>query len=506
MSEVAHTRRGRLAGEAGRRGLVFRGIPYAEPPVGARRFAAPEPVKPWEGERPARRFGSSAPQGGPQNALVRRVLGAASGQQSEDCLYLNVWTPALDRARRPVLVFLHGGAFLIGSGSTPLYSGSRLSSRGDVVVVTVNYRLGALGSLALRELVPGGAAAPANLALRDQIAALGWVRENIEAFGGDPDCVTVFGESAGAMSVGALLAAPAARGLFRRAILESGASSNVSSPAQAKRVAEQFLTGLGRAGESLEALRRAPLEDLLRAQAETARTLPPDLALAFQPSVDGDLLPEPPLAAIARGATRGLALLVGTNRDEWKLFMLGDLLARRMDEAALRRRFARVLGDAQTERGLAAYARAPESRAPDAPRERWSSFQSDRFFVVPAARLLELHARNGGETYAYRFDWAPPFLGSRLGACHGIELPFVFGTMLEPWLRPALGAAPGARKLAHRVQEAWVAFARTGHPGHSRLPYWPAYDTEKRQAMHLERRSAVRPDYGRGALAFFAPG
>src|SRR5262249_50798119 len=265
VSAVAHTRRGRLRGELRRRGLVFRGIPYAEPPVGARRFAAPEPVKPWDGERPATRFGASAPQAGAQNVLVRRFVGASAGQ-SEDCLYLNVWTPALDRARRPVLVFLHGGAFLIGSGSTALYSGSQLSSRGDVVVVTLNYRLGALGALALRELVPGGGGAQENLGLRGQLAALRWVAENIQAAGGDPDCVTLFGESAGAMSAGALLAVPAARGLFRRAILQSGASSNVSTAAQARRVTEHFLGRLGATGESLEALRRAPLAALLRAQ------------------------------------------------------------------------------------------------------------------------------------------------------------------------------------------------------------------------------------------------
>ena len=147
----------------------------------------------------------------------------------------------------------------------------------------------------------------------------------------------------------------------------------------------------------------------------------------------------------------------------------------------------------------------PEARDPNSPHERWSAFQSDRIFHAPAARLLDLHAVHARESYAYRFDWAPPLLGGRLGACHGIELPFVFGAVLEPWLAPWVGVAPGARKLAHRVQEAWVAFARTGHPGHARLPYWPSYDTEKRQAMQLDRRCAVRPDYGRDALAFFSP-
>jgi para-nitrobenzyl esterase len=506
VSDVAHARSGRLQGARSRGGLVFRGIPYAAPPVGALRFRAPQPVVAWRDVRDATHFGASAPQTGAMNWLVRQVVGAATGRQSENCLSLNVWTPALDGGRRAVLVFVHGGAFVLGSGSTPLYSGSRLSARGDVVVVTLNYRLGALGSLALRDALADGADADTNLGLRDQLAALEWVQANIASFGGDPECVTVFGESAGAMSVGALLGSPRARGLFRRAILQSGAAHNVSSPTQARRVAEEFLARLGPAGASLAALRQAPLQEILRAQGETSAALALELGgLAFQPTVDGDVLPEAPLAALERGAGAHVAVLAGTNADEWKLFMLGDLRARAMDEESLRRRFARSLGEAHVERAWQAYARAPLSRAPDAPRERWSAFQSDRIFHWPAARLLDLHATHSRETYAYRFDWAPPFNRARIGACHGIELPFVFGAILEPWVRPLAGAASGSRKLAHRVQEAWLAFAKTGHPGHSGLPYWPPYDTEKRQAMRLGRRCNAILDYGRDAVRFWQP-
>ena len=240
MSESVLTPSGRLSGTRRRGRVVFRGIPYAQPPVGALRFRAPLPVKPWSGEREAVRFGPSAPQVGAENPLVRRFVGSPAGQ-SEDCLYLNVWTPALDARRRPVLVFIHGGAFLMGSGASALYDGSRLAARGDAVVVTLNYRLGALGSLALRDVLPGGELVDSNLGLRDQTAALAWVRESIAAFGGDPENVTVFGESAGVMSIGALLGAPEARRLFRRAILQSGAAHNVSSHTYARRVAELFL-------------------------------------------------------------------------------------------------------------------------------------------------------------------------------------------------------------------------------------------------------------------------
>jgi para-nitrobenzyl esterase len=503
MSEVASTRAGRIQGRPSRRVLSFRGIPYAEPPLGPLRFRAAGPIAPWSGVRDATHFGHSAPQSGVDNWLVRRFIGSAAVQQSEDCLVLNVWTPALDARRRAVMVFIHGGAFLMGSGSTLLYDGARLAERGDVVVVTLNYRLGALGALDLRALFPG-AETHANVGLRDQIAALGWVRDNIEAFGGDPEAVTVFGESAGAMSIGALLGTPSARGLFRRAILQSGAAQNVSTPEQARRVAEHYLKLAGAHGESLEALRAAPIAELLRAQRETTLQLALPLGgLAFQPSVDGDLLPESPLAALARGAAAGVSVLAGTNKDEWKLFMLGDLRARRMDEAALRRRFARVLPEAAAERAYAVYRQVPDARRRDDPRERWSAFQGDRIFHWPAARLLELASRHSHDIFAYRFTWSPPLLERQIGSCHGLELPFVFGTILEPWLRPWLGAMPGARKLSHRMQEAWIAFAKTGQPGHAGLPYWPAYDTEKRQAMALGRSCASEPGFAAGALRFF---
>jgi para-nitrobenzyl esterase len=505
LTEIANTRSGRIKGKLVRGGgLSFRGIPFAEPPLGPLRFRAPQPVGAWTGVQRAEAFGPSAPQAGVENWLVKRFIGSATVGQSEDCLYLNVWTPAVDAGRRPVLVFIHGGAFLMGSGSTLLYNGSRLAARGDVVVVTLNYRLGALGALDLRGTL-GADDAPANLGLRDQIAALAWVRANIDAFGGDPDAVTIFGESAGAMSIGTLLGTKAASGLFRRAILQSGAAHNVSTPEQAQRVAALYLKLLGPHGESLARLREAPLRELLRAQREAAFQLALPLGgLAFQPCVDGDLLPESPLVALERGSAKDVSVMAGTNRDEWKLFMIADARSRSMDEAALRRRFARVLPESEAERAYASYRSAPHAKRPDDTRERWSAFQGDRVFHWPAARLLELASRHSRETFAYSFTWSPPLLGRQIGACHGLELPFVFGTILEPWLRPWLGAMPGARKLSHRMQESWLAFAKTGHPGHAGVPFWPAYDTEKRQAMKFGRNCAAIPNYAESALRFFS--
>ena len=216
MTSTVSTRQGRLEGDHGKDVVRFKGIPFARPPVGDLRFRAPEPPSSWQGIREAKQFGSSAPQVGPVNRIIRSIIGAAGSKQSQDCLYLNVWTPACDRRRRPVMVWIHGGAFILGSGSTRIYDGGRLAHLGDTVVVTINYRLGALGFLNWKSVAGSGESPEANLGVRDQIAALDWVRQNIEAFGGDPENVTVFGESAGAMSTATLLGVPAARGLSTR--------------------------------------------------------------------------------------------------------------------------------------------------------------------------------------------------------------------------------------------------------------------------------------------------
>ena len=219
MSTVVTTRQGKLEGELHRGTAVFRGVPYAAPPTGERRLRPPEPPATWQGTRSAKHPAPAAPQMSPVLPVLRRAIGGSPAGESEDCLYLNVWTPATDGKRRPVMLWIHGGAFVMGSGSAGIYSGRRLARYGDAVVVTINYRLGALGGLNLRELLPGVEGAPSNLCILDQIAALRWVRDNIEAFGGDPENVTIFGESAGGMSVGTLLATPQAHGLFQRAVL-----------------------------------------------------------------------------------------------------------------------------------------------------------------------------------------------------------------------------------------------------------------------------------------------
>ena len=509
MNEIAETRAGRVAGVE-RGGIrIFRGIPFARPPRGPLRWRPPEPPAPWSGVRPAVSTGPAAPQPAVANTAVGRLLPSAQARSDEDCLTLNVWTPGLDGARRPVLVWIHGGAFVMGAGSSPLYSGRRLARRGDVVLVTINYRLGALGFLTLPGPAGERAALAGNCGIRDQLAALAWVRENAAAFGGDPANVTIFGESAGAMSVGTLLGCPAGHGLFQRAILQSGAAHNTSSAQQAARVAETFLAELGLTPDTAERLRDVPVDALLAAQMRASLALGLGHGtLPWQPAVDGELLREPPLAEIGRGLAKDVPVIVGSNRDEWRLFLLGDRKGRRMDEAALGRRLARALpgqgsdGATFAERALAHY--RGDAGAAAAPSALWAAFQGDRIFAHPAARLAELQSAHQRDTYAYRFDFAPFVMRRFVGACHAAEIPLVFGTWRLPWLRPLYGGGPRLRRLARSMQRAWTEFARHGDPNHGAFPEWPAYDARRRTTMILDGDCRAEEAPGEATRRFFA--
>jgi len=483
------TRSGRIRGGTAPGLHVFRGVPYARAPVGARRLRPPEPPEPWGGVREAREPAPAAPQ---SPGLVARLLGAGVDRCGEDCLYLDVWTPAADAARRPVLVWLHGGGFTTGSGAMGIYDGSRLARRGDVVVVTLNYRLGALGYLALSAAAGEEGGSLGNLGLLDQIEALRWVRDHIALFGGDPANVTIFGESAGAMSVATLLAVPAAQGLFARVVLQSGAADNVHDRDTAERVAETFMKEMGLAPADLSALRGAPVDALLEAQERTLGALARDVAgLAFQPVLDGDRLPQWPLDAIRAGSAATVPMLIGTNRDEWKLYGVTDHRLKTLDAAALVRRCARNIpgadagGCSRAERIVDGYRRARIGRASVEPRDLWFAIESDRHFRVPAMQLAEAHARRQPATYAYLFTWESPALGGALGSCHALDVPFVFGSVEEGSVSKFVGDGPAVRTLSDRMQKAWLAFARGVRPTHSALGDWPAYEAKRRATMIL---------------------
>lgn len=511
MDPIVLTRQGKLEGDRERRVERFRGIPFAAPPVGALRFRGPLAPAAWIGVREAKALGSAAPQVGPVHPVIRGVIGAIGRSQSQDCLYLNVWTPASDRKRRPVMVWIHGGAFVLGSGGTRMYDGARLARRGDVVVVTINYRLGALGFLDWRSLASSAETPEMNLGIRDQIAALAWVRDNVEAFGGDPENVTVFGESAGAMSAGTLLGIPSARPLFHKAILQSGALHNVSRESKSRRSARYFADALGLDSLSLEVLQSLPVTEIMRAQAAATVGIGlDDGMMAWQPSVDGDLIPEQPLAALERGDARAKPLLIGTNRDEIKLFTF--LNRDKLNDQDLVERIERIAERCDygasdlAERLMKTYGPSVGHRDPGA-HERWIALQSDQIFHYPAARLADLQSRYQPNTFAYLFDWKPPLLGDSLGSCHAMEIPFVFGGLpgAGARLRSIGGTDRSAIGLSRYMQDAWLAFARTGQPRPDDPADWPAYDERRRETKALGSKRRILKDPHQGAREFWEP-
>jgi len=485
---VVVTTQGRVAGRETATHQTFLGIPFAAAPVGPLRFAPPAPAAPWTGVRPALEPGHACPQ------PAALLPGMAPGTLGEDCLSLNVYTPAADDGRRPVMVWFHGGGFITGSSTQSIYEASRLAIRGDVVVVTANYRLGVLGFLA-----PGAAGldipgATDNAGMLDQVAALVWVRDNIAAFGGDPRRVTIFGESAGGMSVTTLLAMPAARGLFQRAIAQSGAAQATCSLSDATQVTELVLAQLGIARDAAVALRQVSIEDLIEAQIQAASKLQREVFLPFAPVVDPLTLPIAPAQAIAGGAAKNIPLLTGTTLDEWRLFTFATPRHREIDAQVLRKRIAKrldAIGHGDADEVIAAY-RA--SRPTAAPWEIFDAIETDRHFRVPAIRLAESQRAHQAHTYMYLFTWPSPAVGGLLGSCHALELPFVFGTLDAPYMAPFSGSGPKADALSCVVMDTWLRFASGAEDRIDGLAHWPSYDIEHRTTSILAAESGLERD------------
>ncbi len=476
MEPVVGTVYGKVRGQVSDGVASFRGIPYAAPPFGPNRMRPPVRPQAWDGARDATAYGPTAPKPPyppPYDGLLPEPVIAG-----DDCLNLNVWTPDPGAAGLPVMVWIHGGAFVNGSGAIPDYTGDRFA-RDGVVCVTINYRLGCDGFLLLDDATP-------NRGLLDQIAALQWVQENIAAFGGDPGQVTIFGESAGAMSVATLLSMPRAAGLFRRAIPQSGAGHHALPAETARIVTAELARRLGVA-PTLSEVAAVPVDRLVATQFQLSGDLAmnPDPgrwrevsanAMAFEPVVDGEILPARPIDGIAAGNGRGVDLLVGTNRDENRLFLVPTGVADVIDDASL----AMVAGGLGLDAaGLAIY-RSGASSAADA----LADVMTDWFFRIPAIRLAEQH--HGG-AYMYEFAWPTPVLGGRLGACHALEIGFVFDTLDVEGGDVLYGSSP-PRELAATMHRAWVDFARSGRPG------WDAYDLQTRATMTFDVESALVHD------------
>ena len=487
---VTRVSQGELQGRHRKGVQLFAGIPYAAPPTGERRFRAPAPPEPWAGVRDARRFGPAAPQL-PGEGLTNRV----PIPWDEDCLTLNVVTPDCgpserDGRLRPVYVWIHGGAYRNGQGSTPWYDGTSFAARGDVVVVTINYRLGALGFCDLGAHLGDGFATCGINGTLDQVAAVRWVRENVEAFGGDPERITVGGESAGAFSVSNLLAMPSTRGLFHRAIAQSGALHHTFEPADGKAIAGEFLDALD--DPSADQLMALPVEAILAAQGRvsdergqgTGRSQEP-----FYPVWGHELLPADPRDLVADGHGCEVPLLTGTNEDELSLWGvttldadgLADLADRTTDDPdAMLDVYRRRLGDERT--------------GEVAPGWLACAIGSDKVFGVPAVRHAEYRHAHGADTWMYRFSWDSRAFDGLFGAAHALEIPFAFRTIDRPGVDVFLGPGEPPTALADTVHDAWIAFIRDGDPSTDDLGAWPRYTPDDRLVMDLDDRCSLLAD------------
>lgn len=475
MSLTVQTAYGPVEGRDKNGVFLFAGIPYAAPPVGDRRFKAPVAPEPWTAVCSATRFSPAAPQA-PSGGMTDNT----PVDWDEDCLYLNVSTPGLDDKQRPVLVWIHGGGYRTGQGAIPWYNGASFARLGDIVTVSMNYRMGALGFADVSRFGEAFANSGAN-GILDQIFALQWVRDNIAAFGGDPDKVTVAGESAGGFAVATVMASPLAEGVFRAAIPQSGAAHHTLTKAAGEKVTDVLLETLG--VTTIEALQAKSADDILAAQQHIdKRAQEPELrsllggVSPFYPVQGTSAIPVSPLEAIRSGQSAYVKVLIGTNKDEATLFIPNDI-----DDDGLARQAARY--------GSADLVAAYRTRYPDASSTELAiAMSTDQMFRIPCVRLAEARESNAvsrGKTWMYRFDWESR---SRLKATHALEIPFAFNNLDKPGVTMFLGKGPKPQGVADVMHAAWINFIRDGEPG------WQPYNLGKRVNMRFDEESGELAD------------
>lgn len=489
MDVIVETTSGKVQGKVTNTISGFKGIPYGAPTGGRNRFRPPSKPEPWTGVRETLTYGASCPQPARGASLLRDAIGDPRVEAEDDeCLYLNVWTPGVnDGHKRPVLFWCHGGGFTMGSGSAGFYNGINLAKRGDVVIVTINHRLGPFGYCYLGDLAGEEYATSGNVGMLDIVAALEWVRDNIAAFGGDPGNVTIFGESGGGAKVSVLMAMPSAAGLFHRAIVQSGPGLHMVPRAQATARAEKLLKELGIDGRDISRLHSLTSAQIIEANAK----INSNPLQGWAPTVDGHVLPHNPFNPVAPAISANIPLMIGTNKDEATLFLLPDPEVRTLDEAGLQRRVKEFVGE-HAEALIAAYRHvSPEA----SPSDIFLAIASDRMMRMDSITLAERkHAQGAAPVFMYLFTWETPALNGKLKSCHALEIPFVFDNIAHSG--NFIGKAPECPGIAERMSEAWLAFARDGAPSYHGLPAWPAYTPTERATMIFDADCRVVNDPG----------
>ncbi|MFX1479091.1 MAG: carboxylesterase/lipase family protein [Promethearchaeota archaeon] len=490
---IVETTHGKVKGYSRRGVIKFKGIPYAAPPVGNLRFKAPAPVEPWDDVFDATKFSPVSIQ--PPSQLEAQ-FGEPLPQSEADCLTLNIWTQGLDDKKRPVMFWIHGGGFTTGNGAS--LDGSRLAVRGDVVVVSINYRLGYLGFLYMPDMPD----TTANAGLLDMVAGLEWVKENISKFGGDPSNVTIFGESAGGMAVSSLLATPSAKGLFHRAIPESGAANKFGyNPVSAIEVYEELMQRLGVEKGDIEALRKLPAEKFIVPQMDMTEFRVSGLRVG--PVVDKNTLPEHPLEAISKGFAKDIGVFIGSNLDENKLFLMWNPKAFDLTEEGLYKTVNAFMRYTNQKEGKAKEIIETYRELRKTPRNIADAILSDYTFRIPSIRLAEAQSKYQKNIYMYLFTWQSPLGGGKYGAMHALELPFVFGLLGDRDIGFFPGRTEETQRLSDQMMDTWIAFARSGNPNHENIPELPPYDKQKRATILFDKEVTVEQDpYGNERMAW----
>lgn len=499
---IANTTQGAIAGYRDSQGInIYKGVPYAR----ARRFEAPEAAEPWTEVRSCRAFGPTAPQGprqGWNNNAIAFAFDWDDGFPGEDCQRLNIWTKGAgrDSIKRPVMVWLHGGGYSAGSGQElPGYDGANLADKGDVVVVTLNHRLNVLGFLDLSDFGEKYAQS-ANAGMLDIVAALQWVRDNIEEFGGDPSNVTIFGQSGGGGKVSTLLAMPAARGLFHKAIVESGSAGRTMTQEMSRRVGRAVVAELG-LENNIAAIDSVPYTELLaaaekaltrvRAEVEAEGGTGGAFIFGWAPVVDGNVLPTQPFDGAAPEISRDIPMIIGTTKCEFSPTTYVPML-RNADMNMARGFLQRIYGD-KTEQFIEEYGKAYPGYQPR------DLIDFDTRFRPGAVAQGDLKSAQGGApVYMYLFTWESPVMGGMLRSTHCMEIPFVFNN--ADVHSSMTGGGEDAMRLADRMSDAWLAFARTGNPNTASLPEWPAYDREGGATMVFDNECTVVRNHDRRLL------